>query len=71
MVLVRNGMVDLVVEALVVVVGVRMEEVVAEVVVPVALAHCLTSGLMTTVCTQTQGCCDSPHDRAKFLDKPF
>jgi hypothetical protein len=77
MVLLRNGMVDLVVVVRVhmeeveveVVVGVHME-VAAEVVVPAALARYLISDLMTTVCTQIPDYFDEvQHDGLKFPNK--
>jgi hypothetical protein len=75
MVLVRNGIVDLVV-----VVRVHMEEVEVEVevevgvhmevVVPAALTRYLTSNLMTTVCTQIPDYFDVvQHDGLKFPNK--
>jgi hypothetical protein len=75
MVLVRNGIVDLVVvvrvhmEEVEVEVGVHME-VAVEVVVPAALTRYLTSNLMTTVCTQIPDYFDVvQHDGLKFPNK--
>jgi hypothetical protein len=77
MVLVRNGIVDLVVVVRVhmeeveveVEVGVHMEAAV-EVVVPAALTRYLTSNLMTTVCTQIPDYFDVvQHDGLKFPNK--
>jgi hypothetical protein len=79
MVLVRNGIVDLVVVVRVhmeeveveveVEVGVHME-VAVEVVVPAALTRYLTSNLMTTVCTQIPDYFDVvQHDGLKFPNK--
>jgi hypothetical protein len=75
MVLVRNGIVDLVVvvrvhmEEVEVEVGVHME-VAVEVVVSAALTRYLTSNLMTTVCTQIPDYFDVvQHDGLKFPNK--